>query len=149
MTEIACPGAKVRATVNRDGYKKRPADQPCFIPLVQVDLPNNITFLWDGEKIGVDVPQRLRDVYPEYTLMGLLGTYNNHTDDDFMGPDGEIRKTAEEFGSSWLVPGSCSTARKNHTTASTGLSCLLVTNEHIRGCVRPLVCLSLSFQDLS
>ena len=78
--------------------------------LLQVDLPNNITLIWDGQRIGIDCPVSLRAEYPNFVLYGLLGTYNNNTEDDFMGPDGKLRNSPIEFGNSWEVPGSCPAA---------------------------------------
>ena len=87
-----------------------------YTPFVlQMDLANNITVLWDGEKIGIDIPESLRGVFPHYHVFGLLGAYNNNTEDDFTGPDGVVRNSTKEFGESWVVPGSCPPER-NHTT---------------------------------
>ena len=72
-----------------------------------MDLKNNITVVWDGGKIGLDIPQNFEATFPDYQLFGLVGTYNNNTADDFMGPDGKKRKSAKDFGDSWAVPGSC------------------------------------------
>ena len=79
----------------------------------QIDIANNVTFSWDGEEIGVDMPKDFERIYPNYNIFGLLGTYNNNTADDFMSPTGEIKDTAIEFGSSWVVPGSCSASHSD------------------------------------
>ena len=73
----------------------------------QVDLANNVTFSWDGAQLGVDMPENFQREYPDYEYFGLIGAFNNNTDDDFMSPDGEVKKSAVEFGNSWEVPGSC------------------------------------------
>ena len=79
---------------------------------MKVDLSNNITLVWDGAKIGLEVPEAYEAKFPEYTLFGLMGAYNNDTKDDFTGPDGNIKDSAEDFGKSWEVPGSCDAVQK-------------------------------------
>ena len=101
------------------GVKRRGKETRIFL-FAQVDMRNNVTLLWDGEKIGVDVPTAFKAVYPDYKMFGLLGAYNNNTIDDFMGPDGVVRNSTNDFGNSWLVPDSCP-APRNHTAGKTKL----------------------------
>ena len=91
--------------------------------LFQVDLPNNITLIWDGQRIGVDTPESLRAEYPNFMLYGLLGTYNNNTADDFIGPDGKLRNSSIEFGNSWVVSGSCPAPAKKKGSIQSNFNC--------------------------
>jgi hypothetical protein len=75
----------------------------------QIDLQNGISITWDGGAVGVSLSVDQLAEYPHYKTMGLIGTWNNNTEDDFMLPNGTIVEDSDTFASSWLVPGSCGT----------------------------------------
>jgi len=74
---------------------------------VQVHFSNEISFLWNGDEIVLDVPESLIGQYPDYKIFGLVGPYNNNSNDDFTSPDGKLLGSPKAFGESWKVPGSC------------------------------------------
>ncbi|XP_006826010.1 uncharacterized protein LOC102805966 [Saccoglossus kowalevskii] len=72
--------------------------------VVNINEPD-ITITWKGNIHKVDVI--LRDDNLRGSVHGLFGDADGSQDNDFQKPNGDIATTAEEFGNSWLVPGSC------------------------------------------
>ena len=66
-----------------------------------------VRLTWNGVyKVEIDVAERLFG-----RLCGLLGNYNNNSNDDITLRDG-TKVTVDEFGNSWLIPNSCTGTKK-------------------------------------
>ena len=71
---------------------------------------------WDGEsRIEVTVSTSLQN-----ELCGLCGTYNGNPTDDLWRRDGALTTSLDDFGDSWLVPGSCQAVGKQQAPGIVG-----------------------------
>ncbi|XP_077867181.1 BMP-binding endothelial regulator protein-like [Saccoglossus kowalevskii] len=70
---------------------------------VRVKVMQSLEVVWDGDRnLHVSISSKMSG-----KVCGLLGDDDNDDTDDFIKPDGTMAQTIEEFGNSWLVPGSC------------------------------------------
>ena len=75
-----------------------------------------IRVFWDGVfRVDVTVSTRLLN-----ELCGLCGTYNGNRSDDLQRRDGVVTTSTEDFGDSWLVPGSCQANGKRDAQGTEG-----------------------------
>ena len=71
---------------------------------------------WDGgSHIEVTVSTSIKN-----ELCGLCGTYNGNPTDDLRRRDGALTTSLDDFGDSWLVPGSCQAVGKRQAPGIVG-----------------------------
>ena len=87
--------------------------------LVQVSLITiGIRITYDGSfTIRVTVSTSLQN-----QLCGLCGTYNGNPDDDLQMRNRTLATSVDNFGDSWLVPGSCRAVGKRQAQETVGCS---------------------------